>query len=184
MLETEGIRQEIRSIIDAKGVWSPPPKAEESPVHRRKSSDLAHQVVMVSPDKSGGPNKQGDRDIHNVTTPRRISLSMAMSTPSPSRTSMQLPILHSQIANVEARHRNLSSTSVLRSGTMLDKMMDLSGHLGDVGGVEGPCEGSKIKSEGAVPEDLLDIQDNLESELVELEQKIQSCHTLEAQWKL
>ena len=60
-------------------------------------------------------------------------------------------------------------------------MIDLAIPLKSLGGVDGPKEDQE--GGGAVPDDLLDLQDELESEDAELSLRLAWCKQLEEQWK-
>ena len=120
-------------------------------------------------------SSNGMLDSRKDSTSSLASLA-ASNTP---KRSMHLPLLRSNIANLEIRQRNLATTSVARSGKMLDKMIDLAIPLKDLGGINGPG----VQGEGgAVPDELLDMQDGLEEEDTEIETRISCCRALEIQW--
>lgn len=60
-------------------------------------------------------------------------------------------------------------------------MIDLAIPLKGLGGVSGP--GEQAQEGGAVPDDLLDIQDDVESQVEELRRRVSWCKELEDQWK-
>lgn len=62
-------------------------------------------------------------------------------------------------------------------------MIDCAGPLKDLGGVDGPVTGELVEG-GAVPDGLLDIQEELERDVEKLGSKVTWCRKLEKQWEL
>lgn len=60
-------------------------------------------------------------------------------------------------------------------------MIDVAIPLKDLGGVDGPVDGEQTG--GAVPDELLDLQDDLEIGVGDLASRISWCKELEDQWK-
>lgn len=97
--------------------------------------------------------------------------------------SLQLPLLRSHIVNLDIRHQTLSTTLTTRAGAVLDKMIDHAGPLEGLGGIAGR-KTNKADAAGAVPDELLDLQDGLEREIEGLAERLEVCRELERQWKV
>jgi hypothetical protein len=59
-------------------------------------------------------------------------------------------------------------------------MIDHAGPLRDLGGVNGPT--TDVQEGGAVPDELLDIQDELEGDCEKVRALVEWCKQLEQQW--
>ena len=212
MLETAEVKREIRAIAERKGRWQPPvinaqpssskleastdSKAEATHSRSRvQTSPITPAARLASSDSisssMSGDIGQSTPVVANVITPqqhrRSSSSSFALAgwhESTPPRSSIRLPLLHSQIVNVEIRHQNLSSTLLARSGKVLDKIMDVAGPLRGLGGSLGPIKSEGEEKGGAVPDELLDAQDRLEREVQGVAAGINWCKMFEAQWKL
>ena len=200
MLETGKVRMEIDHIAKVKGRWIPPGKEgsthdscltptkstgtndKGSPLSKTTKlpslssisstlSELSH--TSITPSKSTRP-------IHHSKRDSISSLSSLVVTNSPKR-NFHLPLLHSSIVNLEIRQKSLSSTLLIRSGKLLDRMIDLAIPLKHLGGVNGP--GEENGEGGAVPDELLDIQDDMENRASDLSDHLNWCKALEEQWK-
>ncbi|ORX35731.1 hypothetical protein BD324DRAFT_74013 [Kockovaella imperatae] len=206
--ETNQIRDEIEAIIVGKGRWKPPVArvVQSSPRPRREgrlvesqgwdpascmtpslssaaiegiasssstSSNLSAMTVDVTPCRMNDPDRR--------SSPSDVSLSTASREAStPTRVLLGLQLLHSQISNVEIRHKNLTSTLVARSGKILDKMVDVAGPLNGLGGIDGPFKHEIGGS--AVPDELLDLQDEMEEQVGQASAGLAWCKALEKQW--
>ena len=89
---------------------------------------------------------------------------------------LRLPLIRSRIESLQIRYDGLAKTTVPRLGAMLDKMIDTATPLKTNGDAQ-PSEHS-----GAVPEYLLDAQDNLEGGLSALSSSLAMCRRLERWW--
>ena len=67
-----------------------------------------------------------------------------------------------------------------RAGALLDKMIDIAGPLKGLGGVDGPKE-EEQEGDGAVPEELLDAQEDLEAQAAQVGEHVAWCQKLEGQ---
>lgn len=81
---------------------------------------------------------------------------------------MHLPLLQTQLRNLSIRQTSLEANLLKRTGATLDKMIDQAARLKGLGGTDGPREALMDAGEGAVPERLLDIQDELELRVGEI----------------
>lgn len=95
---------------------------------------------------------------------------------SPSMNKLRLPLIRSRIESLQIRYDTLSLTSAPRLGAMVDKMIDTAAPLktNDV------AQGSEHT--GAVPEYLLDAQDDLEVRVSGLSSTLDMCRLLEKRW--
>jgi len=191
--ETTRVRTEIDDIARGKGRWIPPAQVRkfqrpsDGGVRTPTGSPLPRAATLASTPSASSlsnavtsPLKQPQLAVGMSDIKRDSSTSLASlaSNNTPKR-SLHLPLLRSSIANLEIRQRNLASTSVSRSGKLLDRMIDVAIPLKDLGGVDGPGGDGEG---GAVPDELLDIQDAIENELSELETRTNWCRGLEQQW--
>nr|ACZ80634.1 conserved hypothetical protein [Cryptococcus depauperatus] len=94
------------------------------------------------------------------------------------------PLLHSQLINLRIRQQNLTSTQLAQSGALLDRIIDIASHLKNLGSTSGPPSTLDEFENGAVPEKLLDLQDDLDASVEELGNKISWCEELEGHRKL
>jgi hypothetical protein len=92
---------------------------------------------------------------------------------SPSRSSLHMPLLRSKITNLQIKHSTLAFTTIPRAAGSLDRMIDIAGPLAGLGGVNGPV--AKEVETAAVPEHLLDMQDEIELKSGRLAQDIHQC---------
>ena len=209
MQETAKVRSEIHDVARRKARWNPLAIRHDSRTfHRERSSTAASQasldaatngrmsrsstIASVASVASGVSDLSDasilSRDPMGLPSPPRRGSFASMSSmsyrdlASPTKRSSQLPLLHSHIVNLEIRSRTLVSTSVSRSGKLLDKMIDVAIPLKNLGGIEGPIEEAK-DTRGAVPDELLDIQDELEGQAGDLANRVTWCKLLEDQWK-
>ena len=207
MAETSEVRAEIKAIVEGKGRWKPPtiraPDDPSTPGKKRfsvgpasgsrnrvqttpiptsvsklgSSTSLSSELSTVTSEMS----PSGSPEDRRRTSSSSLALSAMRDMSTPSRNSLQLPILHSQISNVEIRHNNLKSTLLARSGKILDKMVDVAGPLRGLGGTLGRIE--EEADGGAVPDELLDLQDTLEEDVQGAGAGIAWCRGLEEEWK-
>jgi len=200
MQETAKVRSEIDEIARVKGRWVAPP------VHHDKSRDLRlSEITRLGADATSVEPPMGRRDSlltasdsftsltglaqgsPSLITPSKSCKRESMSSPSSNlngnspKRNFHLPLLHSSIINLEIRQRNLSSTLLSRSGKVLDSMIDLAIPLKDLGGIHGPTTGDQS---GAVPDELLDVQEDLEGDVGTIARTIAWCKEVEVQWKL
>ncbi|WVW84085.1 hypothetical protein I302_106114 [Kwoniella bestiolae CBS 10118] len=201
-LETEKIRSEVTQIVQDKGRWQPVTEAVTSRHHHvhsgfPRSLDAAALESVPTTPLSRIP---GLPDVSSTTSdlqsPRISSPASRLSTSSPTtestkspkshitpRRSLHIPLLHSQLVNLKIRQQNLVSNQVKRSGGLLDRMIDIAGPLKDLGGVSGPIADQEESGIGAVPEDMLDIQDDVDEKVNDLSGRIAWCKQLEEHWK-
>ncbi|KAL7421930.1 hypothetical protein Q5752_003702 [Cryptotrichosporon argae] len=189
--ETERVRGEIDEIVRGRGRWAPP-DAEDGLAPSASTADVSlNQKLPVRRTSSSfqTPVKRpialpGSASLS--PTPNAPS-SPTHSVPSPTRThftpkrNLHLPILHSQVVSLQVRQRTLTASSLAISGTVIDKMIDSASQLKGLGGVHGPAEDEG--KEGAVPEELIDMQEELEEQVDEVGARLGWCKQLEEQWK-
>lgn len=193
MHETAQVRAEIQEIARGKGRWKPPTfngrhrrsSTERSLVKSASGASIASGMHTLTEDSpASSPPLSGENRIQSQD--RRESILSVNGSPGRSATprkAHRLPLLHSHIVTLEIRQRNLASTLLVRSGKTLDKMIDLSIPLKDLGGVKGPQPQEESHTEsGAVPDDLLDIQDDLELGVNGLAERVGWCKELELLW--
>ncbi|WVQ82104.1 hypothetical protein IAT38_004232 [Cryptococcus sp. DSM 104549] len=195
VLEARGLREEVDAMVRDKGRWTPvdevtpeypiaPSSHPQTPMSRDPGS-----ATLTSLSSSGSL-------VHLSTSPQSTPLSIhPKKSPSPSRhptpnRSLHMPLLHSQLVNLRIRHKNLVSTQLARTGKLLDRMIDVAAGLKALGDTEGPVEVSQESDKegenggGAVPEKLLDVQDELDAEVEDLGGRVAWCGELEEHWKL
>lgn len=97
------------------------------------------------------------------------------------RSALHISILRSQLVGLQTRHRNLQYNLVKRSGAILDKMIDHAGRLQDLGGVEGPLQEEERHRERAIPDALIDLQEELEARAVDIGDRVAWCNSFEQQ---
>ncbi|OCF41891.1 hypothetical protein I317_04301 [Kwoniella heveanensis CBS 569] len=179
--ETAKIREEVDSIVRDQGRWTPAvdPKIW-TPVTPR-SNDLDTVPPQTPPRSALATLPSIASSLSSLQlsdSPGGRSPSRAHSTP---KRSLHVPLLHSQLINVKIRHQTLATTKLSRSGVILDRMIDIAGPLKGLGDVNGPIGADK--DSGAVPDELLDVQDELEEEVRRLGDKVSWCKDLEEHWK-
>lgn len=185
--ELDGMKTESDLIVARKCEWLPAhSNARESKSDLVRSSD---PQSYPTPSASGGPlphdatpstPRQRLRSIPDTPSPSSKHSPGSASHATPRRASLRIPLLRSQITNLRIRHTTLSTTVLPRVGALLDKMIDIAGPMKGLGGVNGPAE-EESEADGAVPGELLDAQDDLESQAAGIGEQIQWCHQLEAQ---
>jgi hypothetical protein len=124
--------------------------------------------------------------VTSLTTPHRSPkdrhTGSSAVADTPKRGSLKLTLLHSQIVNIRIRHTTFSTTSLPRLGVVLDKMIDIAGPLKGLGGINGPPEQREDgEGDGAVPEELLDAQDEFEALAAAIGEDVHWCQQLELQ---
>jgi hypothetical protein len=178
MQETRKIKAEIDDIVQSKGKWLPP-HAREAPKGPGQTgaakADDGSREPRVAPPRSETSSHEKNAESPECQLPASPLL---IKTP---RRSLALPILHSQIINLQIRYKNISTTALTRSGAALDKMIDLAASLRGLGGIDGPNDDVTVPA-GAVPDELLDLQDELEAEVQEVRSRVSWVKQLEEQW--
>ena len=182
--ETARIRADIQAIVEKQGGWASSLSDAFSPSHEASpeedllaASDTRTSLPTHIRYRLEGPGTQ-DQDHRSPDT-------------SISSRRYHLPLLHSQIVNMEIRQRNLSTNLLSRSGKILDRMIDVAVPLKGLGGVSGSDDRNNANAnrslelgaeEGAVPNKLLDIQDDLEKGFADLSSQLAWCRALEELW--
>lgn len=180
MVETKSIQQEIARVVKEKCAWMPgksilpqtpretPRTVPSSPAtpsrSNRNSATVDDDTTMSSPPTLRTPRHQ--------RTPKQYS--------TPTSKSLKLAILHSHIVALHARHQSLRTVLQVRTEALLDRMIDLAAPLKHLGGVDEPLNGEDADG-GAVPDQLLDAQDELDNEVAELASDVEWCKELEAE---
>lgn len=200
MSESKGLSQEVDSMVRDKGRWS---SAEVDVTSRGSSRNLPRSSSYhggLAPE-SPVPPKSSLPSVDSLafelasshlesSAQRKEASESSVQTPSPSRhrgtpdRSLHIPLLHSQLVNLRIRHKNITSTQLARSGSILDRMIDVASHLQNLGDVNGPCTGRERQEGGVVPDQLLDLQDELDASVEELGRRVTWCGELEEHWKL
>jgi hypothetical protein len=117
--------------------------------------------------------------INNASSPSHSSPSSSPLA-TPRRASLRIPLLRSQIVNLRIRHTTFSTSVLPRAGALLDKMIDIAGPLKGLGGIYGPKEHEQ-EGDGAVPEELLDAQEDIEARAARIGEHVVWCQQLELQ---
>ncbi|WVF71321.1 hypothetical protein IAT40_006124 [Kwoniella sp. CBS 6097] len=181
-VETERIRQEVDSVVRDKGRWTPAGERLQTP-----QTPKVEEANTVAPQTPPRPSVPTVSSIASSLNSVHLSPDLRSNSPgrSPSRLhatpkrSLHVPLLHSQLINIQIRHQSLATTKLSRSGVILDRMIDVAGPLKGLGDVNGPTEAK----DGAVPDELLDVQDELEAEVRQVGGKVLWCKELEDHWK-
>jgi hypothetical protein len=230
--ETRKIKAEVDILVKEKQRWKPDEDARPS-FARASSMDYLSLPIVGENSGSLASDFKTDLPSNGLLTPTKSHIPLLASSPStprasllaspgsssslslllsPSshlsrsthRRSLNLPLARSQVVNLGIRHQNLASTLLVRSGAVLDKMIDIAGPLRDLGGIHGPETQSGMDREedamdetgdgsvasmqgntdqgGAVPEDLLDIQDVLEAEVQNVGSSVEWVKGLESRY--
>lgn len=190
--ETSKIRSEIAHIVREKAKWRPQAVlAGGSPARQsRRESTSNHGGHPETPSRTLTTSSTSQSLASIANSPpnptsasisdrshRRISSISLRDIASPAKT---LPLIHSHIVNLEIRQKTLSTTLVTRSGKLLDRMIDVALPLKGLGGVHGP---TAEDTGGALPDEFLDMQDELEVEVEETTKLVSWSKALEEQWK-
>lgn len=197
MSESKGLLSEVDSVVRDKARWSPAEvdvTSRGSPRYLPRSPSCRGSVTPVTPKSSMPRTDTLASDLasaHLGSSPQHKQASeSAVQTASPARhlstpdRSLHIPLLHSQLVNLRIRHKNITSTHLARSGAILDRMIDVASHLQNLGDVNGPCTKNESLEGGAVPYQLLDLQDELDASVEELGRRVAWCGELEEHWKL
>jgi hypothetical protein len=210
MAETEKIRKEIDGLASGEGRWTPNIETARSNSphlgHIQGMSGSRSDVGLAQTIGSNSTSTSSSSISRSYTMPSMASMSISsppetrripylplsprtphtLASPSdrrtPSKRTLHLTLLLSQIKTLEIRQRNLASNQVSRSAAILDKMIDYAGPLKDLGGISGAEDGSG--KDEALPDDLLDLQDELESGVRDTQGRVEWCRDLAAQWRL
>ena len=145
------------------------------------------QLKIASPGSSvTSTANKGERSSHEMppgSGPHdpQPELRSPVAGKSPAKVELHLVLLHSQIINLQIRHQTLSSTSLTRTGSLLDMIIDNATFLKDLGGTDGPSVATDICG-SVIPNELLEQQERLEAELLNIGARITWCKQLEVQW--
>lgn len=171
--EIDSLASQIAGIRDATlkwislGSWEP-----ATPRARRMELLEESETNLEPPQPSDNPLTPTNRP-GRTSTAAALSLLESPNVTSPARSALHLSLLRSKVTNVQIRHSTLVSTMIPHAGASLDRMIDITGSLQGLGGVNGPA--SDGKENEAVPEELLDAQDELEIRSSQLAQDINEC---------
>ncbi|WWC94351.1 hypothetical protein V866_001193 [Kwoniella sp. B9012] len=191
-LETEKIRHEVAEIVRDKGRWHPvidPLRSQNCNSQRKQSiqnidtdqNPIPHTPsprISSLPERSSASGPSSPK----VSSPRLESHKSPKLHTTPKR-SLHIPLLHSQLISLNIRQQNLQANEVKRSGALLDRMIDIAGPLSNLGGIDGPVDSAEKKDNEAVPDELLDIQDEVEEKVRDMGDRIAWCKQLEDHWK-
>ncbi|WWC62133.1 uncharacterized protein I303_104724 [Kwoniella dejecticola CBS 10117] len=175
MLETERIRKEVGEIVRDKGRWRPAVH-EPSLGANPQPGSMILESPQTPPAARKLPTSSSLNSLADAASPQLSPSNKKHSSP---RHSLHITLVHSQLVSLQVRLRNISSNQMKRSGVLLDQMIDLAGPMKNVGGVSGPNDGQG----GAVPDQLLDLQDDLEAMVKDLSGRIVWCEQLTKYWE-
>ncbi|RXK39305.1 hypothetical protein M231_03384 [Tremella mesenterica] len=195
-LECESIVAEIGTVVGEAGRWRP--TISTSARHRTRNSldqpfrNTPSLISVVATETPQTPKRIVSSSI--ASTPdhvQRSSDSSGMKTPlvkptsrhsigTSSPSSLKRSLLHTKLSNLHIRYDQLQSMFVSPGSKALDDMVDLAPHLKGLGDTRGPND---IKTPGSVPDQLLDIQDELDSRVQDVSGRISWCEELERQWE-
>ncbi|WWC89179.1 uncharacterized protein L201_004097 [Kwoniella dendrophila CBS 6074] len=201
MKEIHQIRGEVAELVKDKASWKPSTGLQESnlrkPRRLRSAMQREDALALHTPPRTA---HNVDDPTSSLTSPKLstaqpVSPSIGFTTSSPGQSksprmqstpkrALYIPLLHSQVVNLGIRHKNLLVNQVKRSGTLLDKMIDLAGPLKGLGDSDGPPDSQGKLQGSAVPEEMLDIQDAVEETVKNLGDQIAWCKRLESHWEL
>ncbi|ODN80557.1 hypothetical protein L202_02758 [Cryptococcus amylolentus CBS 6039] len=194
MTESESLQKEVDAMVHDKARWVPVDMSTPAPVKAGRKSlgatpDTSPRTPIVRDVSSSSISSDMGTTAEGATKRRSSTASINFSSGRPIGTpdrSLHIPLLHSQLVNLRIRHKNLAKTHMSRSGALLDRMIDVASHLRDLGDTQGPVsvEADEKKEGGAVPDELLDLQDELDASVEELGEKVEWCGELEQHWKL
>jgi hypothetical protein len=165
--ELRALEKEAKSLAGDKARWRADEDTSKLDMTRRTSLLDSPGALKLATTKASSPGPG----------PGATSALVQQRIPTKS---LQLPLLHSHIANLRIRHRTLKATTLARTGTVLDKMIDKAAGLRGLGGLHGPEEDKQ--SGAALPDEFLDVQDALDEKAGSLEKLIEVCEALESQW--
>lgn len=140
-----------------------------------------HESRRISRDLQRGVREHGLWAETSTADAEHATVTRASLAGTPRR-DMHLPLLKTQLRNLGSRCNTMQSTFVKRAGATLDKMIDRAGALKGLGGINGSDDEAEEVA-GAVPERLLDIQDELELDASELEGAIKQGRAVQEQWQ-
>ncbi|GMK55501.1 hypothetical protein CspeluHIS016_0205570 [Cutaneotrichosporon spelunceum] len=190
--ETESVADDIDHVVTEAQAWLPgattAPRWE--PRRRRSSAQLPPSPKIPQstsqqslPEDAVAPMTPPLGSTASPRSPAR-TLSPTKLPGSPTkphnvpRSALHISILRSQLVGLQTRHRNLQYNLVKRSGAILDKMIDQAGRLKDLGGADGPLEED---GQHAIPDALIDLQEELETRATDIGNKVVWCTLFEQQ---
>lgn len=194
--EAESVKSEIDHVVAEAQAWIP---GQNGPDRHDKRGGLRHHASVSRRLNASSNSSLSDAAASAATTPVTPSPSLNNLPPSPGneaspprkgsaspskvvgpKSALHLSILRSQLIGLQTRHRNFSYTLVKRSSGILDRMIDSAGRLKGLGSTDGPHE-DKEGSGGAVPEELIDIQESIENQTRDIGQRVIWCGQFEDQ---
>lgn len=192
--ESESVKSEIDHVVTDAQAWLPGAAAAPRWEPRRRASE--HHPPSPQMHASSSDGSLGEHATIPKTPPLGSNqiLRSPNRTPSPTkapgsptkphnvpRSALHLSILRSQLVGLQTRHRNLQYNLVKRSGAILDKMIDQAGRLKDLGGVEGPLQEEDRQRQHAIPDALIDLQEELEARATDIGGRVTWCSSFEQQ---
>lgn len=193
--EIESVRSEIDHVVAEAEAWLPGAgPAPERRLERRKSVWSNHSSQLNVSSSSGSPAEGSETPMSQSpastspnprpASPTKCStLNSSPSKPTGSRSGLHISILRSQLVGLQTRDQNLSHILVKRSGAILDRMIDSASRLEDLGGVAGPVPQEGKTRHGAIPDLLIDLQEELEARAKDIASTVEWCTTFESQSK-
>lgn len=160
--EAEQLETDIEAFVLTKARWQP--------------------LEVASP-AGNSPVIESDNTLRSSSSLPSSSMPDSIYSPSRRRPrqSLEVPLLRSHITNLKIRTNILKTTALKRAGTMLDRIIDQAGPMKGLGGIDGPEE--HPEPIGAVPDAMLDLQDELEANVEGLQEQVEWCRQLEKQWE-
>ncbi|KAL1411463.1 hypothetical protein Q8F55_002419 [Vanrija albida] len=207
--ESESVKGEIEHVVSEAQAWVPGMPLPDRPERRNSyrsygypsryrsglpgsTSNTSLPETASAPSTPPSPSKQSLPPSPTKATPPspRIPGSRSPRVPgSPTkgntpRPGLHLSILHSQIVGLQTRQRNFQYNLVKRSGGILDRMIDMAvgpARLKNLGGVDGPLKEDQDPNRGIVPDELIDLQDEIERKAEEMHDIVRWCSEFELQ---
>jgi hypothetical protein len=180
--ESESVNAEIKYVVAEAQAWIPGAPVPDR--ERRGSTNLSVRPTL----RSAASNNSLAESAAPATTPPQSpkQATRKLFPPSPPKqlsgpkSSLHLSILRSQLVGLQSRQRNFTITLVKRSTGILDKMIDAASRLDGLGGVMGPlADGERVK--GAIPEDLIELQEAIEENAGIMSERVKWCGEFETQ---
>ena len=201
MLELRRLNADVKDILLQRADWSSkllsltPKSTADSlihvPVTRAKRQDRTAFEVAKDREPASSPLRvlQADLKLPTIFSPPRIAAYLASSHHSAkafgltdmsgSKVTLCGRTTEIESSYLEMRHRHIAATLLPQSGLLLDKMIESAATLRGLGNMMKPMDVERIP--GAVPEELLDLQDSLEQAVENTKIQIAGCNALNRQ---
>lgn len=194
--EIESVRTEIDHVVAEAQTWVPGAAIPDRRRERQGStrSDSSPQAVLSSSSTSLSsylepslgasptsqstplPTRKGD-----TSSDRSSSINTSPVRSSAPRSALHISILRSQLVGLQTRYHKLSLNLVKRSSAILDRMIDSASRLDELGGVDGPVPQEGKTRHGAIPDQLIDLQEELEAKAKSIAALVDWCGQIEHQ---